>query len=618
MRISRNLTVIFAIFVLAISAFAQETLTDPHEILDRYFQASGGLESLKSVRTEFMEGKLKIGGMEGNIKSWSEKPDRQRTDVDLGIFKITQADNGSFDWTMDSNGKIQKITNPDSATVKRKEVKKRLAAYQYADKKSKVFKVEYIGNEKINDADCYGIKISNTINKDNITYYFDIVTYLPVKTVSIEGNESNDTYYDDYREVNGVLVPFYAKTVSHMTNQEQVVLTTEYQANIDIDPTVFEPPSESVKDYSFTSGDRSENIKIRFEGNHVFIPLILGCKERYWILDTGAALSVITQKFADELGLEKQGEIKGMGAGGVVSIGLTSLPPFDLEGIHFDGQNAAMVDLADLNRLIDIPASGILGYDFLSRFVTRIDFANETVSFYDPETFEYSGDGHQVDLHLKDNVFSVDATLDETHSGSWLFDLGASSTSLHGAYALINGFAARKGVEGIGHGASHAFNTKKIKCGTLQFAGFTVENPVITFSYGGTDSTFTADNIGTLGNTLFRNFVIYCDYTHEKLIVEKSPDFGKDFPQDHSGLQLTRTDDGGISIMYVADGTPAAKAGFKEGDLLVSINGIGIGSLDGLLAVRKLLMEKPGTEYKFVVNREGKDKELKLKLAQVL
>jgi len=600
------------------AAIAQKTITDPYEILNRYFQAAGGLDKLKAVRTEHIEGKLKIGGMEGTLKSWTARPDRDRTDIDLGIFKMVQADNGDYQWTMDSNGKVQKITNPDDATIKRKEVNRRMADYEYADRKSPVFKVEFAGMDTTDGKDCYSVKITNNINNDRTTYLIDANDFLLRKSINIEGNESNDTYFGDYREVDGIKVPFYLKSVAHQTGQAQEVYTDIYESNIEIDPTIFDPPAESKKDYSFTSGDKAENIKIRFEGNHLFIPLVLGCKERYWVLDTGAALSVITQEFADELGLEKQGEIKGLGAGGVVNIGLTSLPPFDLEGIHFEKQNVAMVDIKELNRLIDIPAAGILGYDFLSRFVTKIDIANETVSFYEPETFAYSGDGHQIDLHLRQNTFSVDATLDGSYSGSWLFDLGASSTSLHGAYALINGFAARKGVEGLGHGAAHAFNTKKIKCKTLEFAGFKVDNPIVTFSYGGTDSTFNDDNIGTLGNTLFRNFVIYCDYTHEKLIVEKGKNFNIPAPEDHSGLQLTRTDDGGISVLFAAPGTPASKAGFKEGDIIASINGIEIVRLDGLLAIRKLLMEKPGTEYKFVVAREGKEKKLKLKLAELL
>ena len=613
-------SLIAAVFIVAaVSAVsAQQTLTDPYEILNRYFQAAGGLDRLKAVKTEYVDGKLVIGAMEGTLRSWSEKPDKLRTDIDLGIFKLTQADNGKFQWTIDGNGKIQKITNPDDASIKRKELKKKLAEYGYAEKNSPVFKIKPQNIEKIDGKDCYAIGISNTINKDLITYYFDRNTFLMEKSVSIEADESNDTYYGDYREISGIKIPFYTKSISHLTQQAQEIFISKYESNIEIDPSVFEPPLASAKDYSFTSGDRAEDIKVIFEGNHVYIPVILECKERYWVLDTGAAMSVISQKFADEIGLEKQGEIKGMGAGGVVTVGLTSLPPFDLQGIHFDKQNVAMVDLKELNKVIDIQTVGILGYDFLSRFVTKIDIANELVSFYDPETFAYSGNGHEVGLHISNSVFLVEAILDKTHAGSWLFDLGASTTSLNGAYALINGFSERKGVEAIGRGASNAFTTKKIKCQSLEFAGYTVEKPIISFHYGGTDSTFNEDRIGILGNTLFRNFVIYCDYNNERLFVEKGDNFNGYFPEDRSGMQITRTDDDKLAVMFVSDGTPASKAGFRADDLIKSINSIDADKFNDLIAIRGLLSDKPGVEYTFVIERDGKEKKLKLKLAEIL
>lgn len=619
MRTWKSLLATAALCFLALpSAFAQENNDDPYEILNRHFNAVGGLDNLRAESTQYMEGNVSFAGLEGTIKSWTAKPDRERTDIDLGIFKLTQADNGEYEWTLDTNGKLQKITNPDETAVKRKEVKHRILGYGYADPKSDIFKVTHTGREKVDNKECFVLRITNNINDDNLTYFINTADFMLEKIVSMEGDNSNDQYFRDYRKAGKIIVPYWIRQVAHATGQEQDVTVVNYVSNPDIDATLFDPPGEMAKDYRFTDGNSSENIPIRFVENHLFIPVIVDCKERYWVLDTGAGLSAIDQNFADELGLEKKGNLKGLGAGGTVDVAFTVLPSFNLKGLEFDEQTVAMIDMAELNKLLAIPVVGILGYDFLSRFVTKVDFANEFVSFYDPETFRYSGDGHEIGLHLKENVFSVDATLDGRHSGSWLFDRGASTISLHGGYALKEGYASAKGVLGMARGAGNAFSIKRIKCGKIEFAGYTLENPQVTFSYGGTDSSFTADRIGGLGNTLFRHFVIYCDYANEKLIVEKGADFSKVFPENNSGMQLTRGDNGNIEVLYVAEKTPANKAGFRRGDILKSINGVETALYDGILAVRKMLTESPGTEYSFVIEREGREKKLKLKLARLL
>jgi hypothetical protein len=606
------------ILVLVISgAFAQGALDDPYDVLNRYFEAVGGLDNLKTERTSYLEGELSVAGFQGTVKVWSQEPGLSRTDVDLGIMKMINGDNGNFRWVLDSNGKLQKITNPDEATVKRRKISVLMDDYEYADPASEIFDVALAGMDSVEGRDCYVVVVTNNINNDSFTGYYNTDNFLLEKSTSIEGDNSNDTYYDDYRDIGGLKVPFHFRQIAHQTGQEETVTVTKYVSNPDIDPSLFEPPDEGEKDYRFEQGDRAENIPFRFEGNHLYIPVIINCKERYWVLDTGAAMSVISNQYADELGLELQGDLKGLGAGGTVDIKMSTLPPFNLKGIQFDEQTVAVIDLEELNRMIDIQAVGILGFDFLSRFVTKIDYDNELVSFYDPATFEYTGDGEELDVHMRNSVFMVEATLDEDHTGTWLFDLGASSTSLDGAYALKNGFTDRKGVVGLSRGAGNTFSSKRIKGSRIEFAGFTLDNPVIRFSYGGTDTVSTRDEIGILGNTLFRNFVIYCDYTNERLILEKGANFNKEFPEDHSGLQFIRGEDEGYEILFVSDDTPADKAGFQVGDFLVSINGVGIEYFDDLLALRGMMKEDPGTKYSIIVNRDGEEKKLKLKLAEL-
>lgn len=608
--------IILSLLVTASLVSAQE-ISDPYEILNLYSEKLGGLARLKAEKSSYSEGTLSYGGMEGSIKVWSRRPSRNRVEVALGPLNIIQGDNGEHKWIVDQNGKLQVITNPDEASIKRRQVRRLIEEYAHAERGSNIFSLSLEGIEQVDGKEYYVIKVTNNINLDSFTSYINTETFLQEKAVYIEDVQSRDVFYGDYREIEGLLIPFWTKEVAHETGQAQEIILTRYALNPDIDAALFEPPEQGAKDYRFVDGNCAEDIPFEFVGNHLYIPAAVKGKERLWILDTGAPVTVLNKAFAEELGLELKGDIKGRGAGGTVDASFTTLPPFSVSGVQFEEQTVAVVDMNELIRRIGLDMVGILGFDFLSRFVTKIDFADELVSFYDPETFEYDGDGHMLDIHIENSAFEVPATLDGVHSGNWLFDIGAGTTHLDGRYARREGYADTNGVLGMGHGAGNEYQLKHVKCDSMQFAGFTVYEPMISFSYGGSGTTFTADRIGILGNSLFRNFVIYIDYAGERLIVEKGKKFNKSWPVDNSGLQIAWGNNREIEVSYVSPDTPAKNAGFLKGDILKMINGIDVELLDGIIAIRRLLKSAPNTVYEFIVDRAGAEKKLKLRLADL-
>jgi len=602
---------------LCLSVVGQVGISDPYEVLSRHFDATGGLEQLKAEQSAYFEGSLSVGGMEGTVKQWTSMPHRSRSEIDVGPFNMIQGDNGEYRWILDTNGKLQKTTVLDEATRKRREVRQLIAEYAHVDPESGVFSVTLEGMEKVEGRDCYVVKVANRINVDFRLMYINAETFLAEKIVFSEDEESRDALFGDYRQVDGLVIPFLRKETDHRTGQSAEITITAYVSNPEIDPAMFEPPQEVEKDYRFLSGDRVEDIPFRFVEGHLYIPVVAGGKERLWILDTGAGMSVLTRTLATELGLQLEGEVKGQGAGGTVEASFATLPPYHIQGIDFEEQTVAVIDMSELVRRLGVDIGGILGYDFLSRFVTKVDYARELVSFYDPETFVYDGDGQQLPIHIDQGSFEVTATLDGDHEGTWLFDLGAGSTHLDGAYAIREGYKDKQGVLGMGHGAGNEFHLKSVIGDSLEFAGFTVNDPKVSFVFEGVDTTYISDRIGTLGNTLFRNLVLYCDYAHERVIVERGEKFNQPWPEGRSGLQLMWSYDHDVEVSYVSPGTPAEKAGFVRGDLLKVINDVDIESFDGLIAVRKLFTAEPGTTYSCVVDRAGEEKKLTLTLAEL-
>lgn len=617
---SFNLTILIGVMmVLVVSATVQsdEKLTDPYEILERHFEAVGGLDKLKAEKTRYSEGSIVIEGtgLQGTIKMWRKPPNHERQEVDLAILKQTSGDNGQFSWEIDPNGKLQ--IRRDEITVKRRRVRALLGIFDHVNPHSENFTLSFEGVEKVNDIDCYVVKTANSIDDDIFLDYFNTATFYLEKSIAIEPDVERRTLYSDYRKVNGIQRSFRQEIETLPIGQRITIQLTHFEGNVEIDPSLFEPPGKDVQDFSFLKGESAEDIPFRYVADHIFLPVNINGRERLWILDSGASMSFIDSAYAAELGLEAEGNLKGQGAGATLQFSFVNLPSFSLPGIQFGEQKAAssgfLVPYA--HRHFSLEVVGILGYDFLSRFVTKIDYANEKLSFYHPDAFKYSGVGVVLEAPLRNNTFSVPVTVNGTYSGIWSLDLGAGGVSFHYPFAEENGLLKLKGIEGLGFGAGGESRNRTVEFTAIEWAGFTIQKPLIQMPLQMGEGAFRRrELVGNLGNSLFRHFVLYLDYERQQVIVEKGDDFEHAFPQDKSGMQIVLTEDNTIEIAFIAPDTPASNAGLKRGDIIESINGIEANYFGGLLSIRDLFRKEAGTKYKLSVLRDSETKDVTLKL----
>lgn len=83
------------------------------------------------------------------------------------------------------------------------------------------------------------------------------------------------------------------------------------------------------------------------------------------------------------------------------------------------------------------------------------------------------------------------------------------------------------------------------------------------------------------------------------------------------GVEYNKTEDGYYVIKSVHDGSPAAKADFREGDLLLTMQGEKY-SKANKAALKKVWSEvAPGSEVEYVVKRDGAKVSLDATLAHV-
>jgi hypothetical protein len=597
--------------------YSEESLSNPYQILKKHFEAIGGLDALKAVRAVFQEGTISIegAGLKGSFKQWSERPLKLRQEIDLKVVKNITGDNGAASWEVDANGKV--LIKRDENTLKEREVRKLMSEYEYSNPASEYFTLKFDGLEKVDGRECYVIKIANTINQDVQINFYDRSSFYLVKTVTVKPDIEQQIVSSDFRKVGGFVLPFKENITLLPTGEKSTIEYSKYDFDTAIDNSIFEPPSQDVEDFVFLNGMSAEDIPFEFIENHIYLPVNLRGKERLWVLDCGASVNVIDSSFAAELGLAFEGPVKGQGASGIVNFYYVTLPAYTIGGIGFDEQKVVALSFKQIfEKVLGMEVIGILGYDFLSRFVTKIDFAKKKISFYHPDSFEYQDQGEIFDSPLHRNMLSLPATVDGEYSGRFRLDIGAPDIDFHYPYAESHGLLERKGIDVMAGDAAGFTTTRISEFGTIEAGGFILKNPLIGIPREeGTGSFAEETAIGNIGNSFLRNFVFYMDYKDQRVILEKGDDYGKRFPRPKSGLQFYYNDDKDVEVVFVSPSTPASEAGFQKGDIIRSVNGIDVRFYGGIIALRELMREPAGTAYMIGILRDGKllDKKLTLR-----
>jgi hypothetical protein len=607
-----QIIIVFTALLLTSTGCSRPNLTDPHQIFEKHYKAIGGVKKLKSVKTAYLEGKTVYDGLKGRFKQWEETPLRYRLEEDYTIISQIEGDNGHFSWIKDTNGKV--MIRRDEETIKRRKIKIRLENFEHLQPDSNFFSLSFEGIQMAGNYQCYVVKLANRINHDILLNFFDTKHFLLRKSILKQPDIEIHTIYKDYHEKYGIKIAYYEESDIFPREKKEIIQIEKCLINTDIDNSVFDMPENSDRDFRFQKGNSSENIPFEFAENNIFLKIKIKDDESLWLLDSGASMSVIDKDYADSLGVKSSGNIKGFGFGANFDLQFVTIPSFSIQGVEFGKQK--IFSFANLAEKFHEPVCfGILGYDFLSRFVVKIDYANQKLSIYDPIHFKYSGNGTIIDAPLKSRTFTIPMTIDNKYSGRWSIDLGSFNTSFYFPFASCNNLSDLKGIDRISRGMGGEYMEKTVQFESLKIGGFVIKNPLICIPYKEkSGASLVGELVGNIGNSTLRHFQIYLDYEKQQILLEQGEDFNKNFPEDKSGMIIGRTEQGQPEIVFISSGSPGDRAGFKEGDIIISINRKKLENNSGIHQIIRLLREDAGTKHNFVIMRDGKTKTIQLVL----
>jgi hypothetical protein len=154
--------------------------------------------------------------------------------------------------------------------------------------------------------------------------------------------------------------------------------------------------------------------------------------------------------------------------------------------------------------------SGILGYEFLSRYIARIDFARHTLTLYDPAKYRYAGKGDTLQLHFDRKLPRIDVRIRTARRPEVVRRLIVDT----GSEDAVDDSTVRRSpnrpavtISTTGLGASY-----EAGIGTLDTVR--IGRSVFTGLPG------VASDVGIVGNAIWSRFVCVFDYPHKRLMIE--------------------------------------------------------------------------------------------------
>jgi hypothetical protein len=234
-----------------VSPVRAESKKDADAIIDKAVKALGGMDKLKTARamTWKSKGTLTFGGDDNKISSEStaQLPGKFRNAFEGEVMgnKITGA------VVMDGDKGWRKFNDDvtafdkDGVTNEHRNVYMQLIPTLVFPLKLKIFKVEVVGEEKVDGKAADVLKVTGPEGKD-FKIYFDKESGLPVKTsANVTGFQGDDalqeTTFSDYKDFDGIKK---ATKIATKRGGEKFmnVEVTEFKVLKDVDPKTFAEP----------------------------------------------------------------------------------------------------------------------------------------------------------------------------------------------------------------------------------------------------------------------------------------------------------------------------------------------------------------------------------------
>ena len=212
------------------------------QILQRYEQALGGRQAIDSVKTYHMKGVFQIAGVSGTIEGWHKEPEKSLTVVNFaGKGTLKKGFDGQTRWVQTPAGTVS-----DSSPQELAELERDSEVYSAGNIRGLFDSLKLENKARLNGRDMYLIE-GKPARGPAERLFFDVENGLLVRWDMARKQAGRGTLFvkvhlNDYRDVNGLKVPFNVRFAFESFNFE--VQVQELEHNVAIDDAMFKKPGQ--------------------------------------------------------------------------------------------------------------------------------------------------------------------------------------------------------------------------------------------------------------------------------------------------------------------------------------------------------------------------------------
>jgi hypothetical protein len=245
----------FVVTILVLVLPAKLIAQDVEKIIAMHLAAHGNLKKWEQVKALKITGKFTAFSEENDFTCIKTKNGYYYSDLYLGQHKVKEAFDGKKGWTIDPWMEIPYARKLTDAEIN--------AFYQKAEfftpffkYKEKGHKVVYKGKENVDGTDVFVLELTRENGKVE-KWFLDAKTYLEYKCesewVDFTMASACETFFDDFRDVEGLKIPFYVEKTFGQRNR--MLIIEKVELNPKFEKSIFEMPKRGeISKLAFIEG----------------------------------------------------------------------------------------------------------------------------------------------------------------------------------------------------------------------------------------------------------------------------------------------------------------------------------------------------------------------------
>lgn len=349
------------------------------------------------------------------------------------------------------------------------------------------------------------------------------------------------------------------------------------------------------------------------------------------LLDSGIGTTLITELTAgDSIVFDRTFKtvLKGLGTGTDMHAWVSDSNTLQIGKHKLKNQTVMILetDVFNLSKHTGTKMNGILGADFFSNQIVRVDYTRKCIYLYDASSFTPPKGFVPLPISLEGHKMFIEVPIQDANGRirtvRMLLDTGAELTAWFRSYGYDPVPVPSRKIRGyIGRGLSGDIEGSLGKLGKIWIGDFLLSDPVVAFpdsvSISGTN--INAQREGTVGSQLLSRFDLIFDQAGSKLYVKPNYLYKLPFPYNMAGIEVVQDNETFQlpEVLNVWENSPGQEAGVKAGDFILEINGIN-GFRISINEIKNIFETRSRSTVQLILLRDGKTIRVKLKLKNVL